>query len=251
MENTGTHERRQSRMAWSTLLLLVILGGSLALNVAQGWKTRAPATARPLGGIMAGSVMPPIPVVDAAGRRTEVRFDGDHPTVLYLLSPQCGWCRRNEENIRALALASSHRYRFIGISTLQTTNVVAYQSEAKLPFPLFTVTSLQEAQAHHLVGTPQTAVILSGGSVAASWGGAYDGDTKRALEEYFHVKLPGLTTPEPTVAGMHQTVLTGGTPKQCLDAAGLSYSKGATIRDATGQITECGATGEWIQTGKR
>jgi hypothetical protein len=49
--------------------------------------------------------MAAIPVIDALGSRTEIRFDSDRPTVLYVLSPRCGWCSRNEDNIRALALA--------------------------------------------------------------------------------------------------------------------------------------------------
>jgi len=191
--------------------------------------------------------MPAIPVIDVDGRKTEVRFDSEHPTVLYLLSPQCIWCSRNEANIRALALASSERYRFVGVST-QPTDIKAYRRESQMPFPIFVISSHEEAVLRHLVGTPQTAVILAGGRVAATWSGAYESTNQRVVEDYFHVKLPGLA---PDLANTAQTALASTPAKPrtfCLDDKGLSYSKGATIRDKNNQTITCNLDGQWSST---
>jgi hypothetical protein len=49
-------------------------------------------------------------------------------------------------------------------------------------------------------GTPRTLVVSREGKVVATWFGAYGGDLRRKVEEYFQLSLPGLSEDEP-VAG--------------------------------------------------
>jgi hypothetical protein len=44
-----------------------------------------------------------------------------------------------------------------------------------------------------LGSTPQTIVISSQGKIEKNWIGAYGDDTKKEVEDYFGVVLPGLT----------------------------------------------------------
>lgn len=50
------------------------------------------------------------------GAEVSVHFADAKPGVLYVLAPSCQWCTHNYDNISALAEATSHRYRFVGIS---------------------------------------------------------------------------------------------------------------------------------------
>lgn len=239
METNNLSWRRRLLAAWPTIVSAIVLTCSLALNVALAWRLQASKPARPIGGIQANSVMPPIPVTDSQGVRRQLRFDGDRPTVLYILAPRCEWCRRNEQNIRALALASAGRYRFVGISTDPRTSIDEYRASADLPFPLYAIASSEDALALHMEGTPQTAVVLMDGTVSAAWGGAFDGGRQAALEGYFHVKLPGLSPALPVQPTGVASPAPRNTRKMCVDDAGLHYSQGATIKDTTGRTMVC------------
>lgn len=46
---------------------------------------------------------------------------------------------------------------------------------------------------YKLGATPQTIVVSPEGKVIKNWMGAYSGDKAREVEEYFNVRLPGLT----------------------------------------------------------
>jgi len=238
---------RSSKISvWSSVLVLVILAGSLSLNVALGWRARPSARPRALSGVEVGSLMSAIPVLDANGKHTELRFDSDRPTVLYLLAPECIWCRRNEANIRTLASAASDRYHFVGLST-QPLNINEYRRATQLPFPVYSISSRDEAAARHLVGTPKTMVIASNGKVTAAWGGAYQSAMKQEVEDYFKTKLPGLAADPSDAPASAEKASKNMRRPLCLDEQGLYYSTGARIRDKTNQILECGSNGSWAQ----
>jgi hypothetical protein len=137
-----------------------------------------------------------VPVVDPSGTRHSLRFEDDPVTVLYILSPTCLWCARNEAAIRALAESRRHHYRFVGLFNTDT-GFLQYASATPLPFPLYAIdsTSLREsadlALLEALGSTPQT-VVIDGGKVRKVWVGAYGGSTKREIERFFEVSLPGL-----------------------------------------------------------
>ena len=175
--------------------LFVALGGSLTLNVLMGRELQRQTVAGEsrMAGIREGTSLPSIEALDLDGRAVSVVFASEKPTVLYVLSPTCVWCQRNEKNIIELARKSATRYRFIGLSTggdLKELN--EYLKRSPLPFDVFFVESAQAATELELGVTPQTAVIDRNGKVEHSWQGAYDGPTAQEIEAMFGVALPGL-----------------------------------------------------------
>jgi len=174
-----------------TVLLISILFASLALNVYQGL-TLAGAFV-PVSGIRAGAKFPiSLPVLDAAGQPAVLNFAEDsRPTVVYVLSPLCGWCKRNEANIKALMADAGSRFRFIGLS-VEGKNLKEYVADNRAPFPVYLVRSPEQIKSLHLDATPQTVVVGASGTVEKAWQGAYLESNRKEIEKYFDVKLPGL-----------------------------------------------------------
>lgn len=174
-----------------TLVLVMVLSVSLGLNVYQGLKLKgafAPAT-----GVQAGMRFPQrLPLLDQDGKSAELSFAQDsRPTVLYVLSPLCGWCKRNEANIKALTAQVGSRFRFVGLS-IEGKNLKDYVAQNHAPFPVYLVSSQQQIQDFHLDGTPQTVVVDASGKVEKAWPGAYLAKSQKEIQSFFGVTLPGL-----------------------------------------------------------
>ena len=120
--------------------------------------------------------------------------DSDVPTVLYVFTPQCGWCRKNLDNLRALIRQSGTRYRIIGIS-LTRKDLKEYVDAEHLTLPIYT--DLPDATMAHykLGGTPETIVISKDSKVQKVWMGAYVKEVKKNIEDYLGASLPGVVTP--------------------------------------------------------
>jgi hypothetical protein len=202
----GVATRRLAEGGLSVVPLCVLVA-SLSLNVALGWKVRSLAAGPPAraagapmraAGVQVNTVVPAIPTVGTDGQSGTLTFRDPRPTVLYIFSPRCGWCTRNEANIAALASAQSSRFRFIGVSVVKD-GLASFAGGAKLGFPIF---ALASEQLGHELGfqdvTPQTVVVRPGGKVDRVWVGAYL-RSQPEIERFFNVQLPGLApaTKEP------------------------------------------------------
>jgi len=175
-----------------TCALVLVLISSLSLNVFLSIKLGRFLFPPPVAIKVKTTIRSPLDVQDQSGNPTSLTFVGQsRPTVLYVLSPNCGWCKRNEANIRALFSATSARYRFIGLS-VDEKGLSEYLAQQHIPFPVYLVTSEKQKDKLGLYDTPQTAVITRDGKVQQSWPGAYVGNNLKEIEEYFGVKLPGL-----------------------------------------------------------
>lgn len=138
-----------------------------------------------------GTRLPPLTAQDMSGQSVTIRFDEIQvPTLLYVFSPSCGWCRKNEDNISSLASQAGDSIRIIGL-TLSTDGLTEYVADRFPPVKVIRPDS-QTMTAYKLSGTPETILVSSDGIVLRVWKGAYSDSTKRELEAYFHVKLPGL-----------------------------------------------------------
>lgn len=111
------------------------------------------------------------------------------PTVLYILSPTCGWCARNEPSVKQLIAQKSGEYRFIAIS-LTMDGAAKYATDHGLGIPLYADVSESIMKAYKIGGTPQTIVVSSSGVVLANWSGAYLGKQKDQIEKFFSIELP-------------------------------------------------------------
>jgi hypothetical protein len=115
------------------------------------------------------------------------------PTLLYLMSPSCGWCARNLANFKALVEQSKNKYRVVAVSTT-TEGLPEYAKKNRLAGPdVELVLDVPESvlQTDDLLATPQTLLISSEGKLIQRWQGAYVG-SQAEIEGKLGVRLPGL-----------------------------------------------------------
>ncbi len=184
----------------STWGLVFVLAVSAGLNVALARRVRQLGDAltsqvlhhTPLP---VGAVVPPIAATGLDGRSATVAYAGsDRLTVLYVFTPQCGWCARNLDNFTTLLKARSQEARFVGLS-LSPDSVAEYVRAHELTLPVLTRLSAATMTAYRFGGTPQTMVISPQGRVIKNWPGAWTTKTQAEIEAFFHVRLPGLKLP--------------------------------------------------------
>ena len=179
---------------------LVIVLASLSTNVLLAVQVRSLKTpARPGSGLLQiGQSVPPIIVENSAGRVVSVEpTQAKIPTLLYVLRPTCGWCRRNLANMSAIIQQSAGRYRVVLLS-LEPGDFSDYGGRENV----FVVTA-DTRRALKLGATPQTLVVSPEGKVLQNWTGAYGGNAKQ-VEAALHVVLPGLLPANmPTNASFH------------------------------------------------
>jgi hypothetical protein len=171
--------------------LLIVLGLSLGLNVYLGWKVRFPDMVA-IQSVKVNTKLPsPLALLDPDGKPVSVIFEDSRPTVLYVLSPVCGWCKRNEANIKALTVQAGSRFHFVGLS-MMSQGLKDYVAQGRAPFPVYAVQSQEQAAKLGLSGTPETIVVGPGARVEREWMGAHMDDNQKQIEQFFDVKLPGL-----------------------------------------------------------
>jgi hypothetical protein len=195
-------------MTWTRSAIHVALAAALASNLWLGLRllrltdTVTELTARPA--LETGASVPELDLMTANGSSFHLRYsDTQLPTILYVLSPTCKWCARNEESIRRLATATAGRGRFVGVSILTRTPGPIPSASKSVdpqpppfiltrtpPFPLYVGLSDIAAKQLRLRSTPTTIVVSPAGQVLAVWEGAYAGNTQLAVQRYFSVDLP-------------------------------------------------------------
>jgi len=180
-----------------TYVLAGLLAGSVALNCAQIIKLnrmQSRVAARP--SIKPGTLIPPIAVVDAAGKTSELRYDGNpRPTVVYVTRAGCSWCERNRSNIDFLSTRFESKYRFVELSLLADKNkkLEAEKEGSRPARSFYGVTADKMFELYHINATPQTLVVASNGQVLKNWSGAYNGRIREEVDAFFGTQVPGLT----------------------------------------------------------
>lgn len=172
-----------------SLALYSVLCASLALNLFLGNRLRTPPPGK-RAGMEVGVTLATIPVVTSSGIDSEVRVADGRKTFLYILSPSCGWCRRNHGNILALSTQYGSSVRFVGIST-STDKLEEYLKSSILPFPVYAVKAKAKVPHFDISLTPQLVLIGPTGKVEKVWVGALDSKAQLEVETAFGVKLPG------------------------------------------------------------
>lgn len=142
-----------------------------------------------------GDKVPPLTARDPQGNIAVFDYRTNQlPTVVFVISPTCGWCTKNIMNMRALAEKAGDRFQFVGFS-LSSKNLHDYVTQNKLNFPMYTDLPLNPTSDYKLGGTPQTIVVSPSGEVMKVWSGAFADTLQRDIEAYFGVSLPGLMDP--------------------------------------------------------
>jgi thioredoxin-related protein len=177
-------------------VILVLLIGSLILNVYLGWNNKrlqATLAAMRTVRLTPGMKLEPITVTDLNGVQQTISYADSHkPTVFYVLSPKCGWCERNTQNINTLVNLKSADFRFVGLS-LDEDNLNQYLTDHHFGFPVYKRPTPDSVHALGLRSTPQMIVISSEGVVLRNWVGVFADRSQREVETYFGVQLPGLS----------------------------------------------------------
>jgi peroxiredoxin len=175
------------------LLLSVVLNVSLARKVASLKDTLRQAN--DYGQLKAGDTVPEIEGLSLDGSRRTVFFgEVAVPTVLYVFTPQCSWCKENLPNLHALIdgsnNSSSADYRVLGVS-LNQEGLAQYVKDERLTFPVYSDLSAPVRSAYHMVMTPTTIVVSPDRKVLKVWMGAYQEETFREIQAYLHITMPG------------------------------------------------------------
>lgn len=180
--------------------LLGLLIASLALNVYLGWNLKRsrsePGRAQEAAQLSPGMTVGPVTATSLSGERETISYaDAGKPTVFYVFTPACSWCERNTPNINAIVGLKGEAFRFIGLS-LADEDLPRYVESHRFVFPVYTGLTPESVQTLRLAGTPQTIVVSPEGRVLKNWVGAFGSDVQPEVEEFFNVKLPGLTAPQ-------------------------------------------------------
>lgn len=182
---------RSKRPDFVVMLLLV---ASLSLNVYLGWKVRqgggAPQNATKLA---PGTLIDPVTASGPDGKPVTIAYDAGKPTVFYVISPSCIWCKRNQANINKLTETKGNEFRFVGLS-LADEGLKEYVEGHQLKFPVYSGVKEDTVRSLGLGGTPQTIVVSPEGKVLKVWMGAYVDRLQPEVESFFGVQLPGLSS---------------------------------------------------------
>ena len=171
------------------IILSAALIASVSLNLAQKREVNKLRTGELLD---PGTYMTHIEALTPDGTVGHISPGGFRPTILYVFSPRCQWCTQNQANIRTLAKKVADRYRVVGLS-LTDRGLREYLRRSPLPFDVYTNPSADAVAAYKLQSAPQTLVVAANGRLERVWRGAYAGEQRAEVEEYFNARLPGLT----------------------------------------------------------
>jgi peroxiredoxin len=186
---------------------ILIVGGllvcSLAINLLLARRVaslrRTISSIKSESRLALGDMLPPIVAKNPQGRAAILDYgETQLPTVVFIITPDCGWCTKNIMNMRTLVENAHNQYRFVGLS-LSSDKLSNYVKENQLEFPIYTDLPILTMREYKLGGTPQTIVVSPQGQVMKMWSGAFAEDLQKEVEDYFKVKLPGIRDPDKAV----------------------------------------------------
>jgi peroxiredoxin len=198
----GVSQARQQVRLSSFLTLAVLLVFSLGINLLLARRVSSlknmVTVIKAESSLVEGDKVPPLAAKDPQGQNAVFDYSRSKlPTVVFVITPTCGWCTKNIMNMRALVEKASDRFQFVGFS-LSSDKLHDYLTANKLDFPFYTDLPLVPTSEYKLGGTPQTIVVSPSGEVMKVWSGAFAEKTQKEVEDYFGVSLPGLMDPQKT-----------------------------------------------------
>jgi thiol-disulfide isomerase/thioredoxin len=182
--------------SFSGAILVALLCASLMINIALSRRISSikhsleQQTQQHL--LLPGTRVPPLYGKGVTGGPQVVTYDRVNvPTLIYLFTPQCGWCRKNLPNLHALAEHSGPNYRLVGVSLTSKDLSDYLQREHLSDLPVLTDPSEATTSAFRFGGTPETILISPAGDVEKVWVGVYQGHVKSEIENSLNLQLPG------------------------------------------------------------
>jgi hypothetical protein len=179
------------KWVWAFMVIATTaLNGVQALSIWHVSRQLNGATA--LRTLEIGETMPSLVAPSIDGELvTVIPLHPPRPLVLYWMSPDCQWCKRNEFSFRTLASALAPAFDVVAIASV-STGISEFIRETRPPYLLLGPPSPAIAEACQLTMTPMTIVLMSDRQVARVWRGAYKGRIRTEVEQYFGVALPDL-----------------------------------------------------------
>jgi hypothetical protein len=171
-------------------VLLAIIFVSLGTNALLLYRIRNnvdPGHARVSSRDRSGTQFERVEITDGGGGSLELT-GGSKPTVVYVFSPNCGWCSRNHASIVLLAEAAHKDYTFVGLA-VSDAGLQEYLARFPLEFPVHVV-SRNAVMSLRLDSTPETILVGADGGVRKDWHGAYFGRVGADVGSYFKADLP-------------------------------------------------------------
>jgi len=143
--------------------------------------------------IVLGRTVSSLNVKNSKGEDIVIRYnETPQETIVYVFSPDCIWCECNLQNIKEVFNKTQNNYKFIGLS-LEKESSSKYIEEKELPFPVFHNPSDLNKSEYYFRATPSTYLVSSEGKIIKFWSGAFGGKTLEDVENFFMLKLPGLS----------------------------------------------------------
>ncbi|MFZ0321020.1 MAG: redoxin domain-containing protein [Candidatus Sulfotelmatobacter sp.] len=106
-----------------------------------------------------GATVPEIVGLDSNGSTAALHYgEVNVPTVLYVFTPQCGWCKKNLPNLHALIDQAGTRYRVVGIA-LTRQDLDSYVKHENLNLPIYSDVRSDIRGVYQMSGTPETIVV--------------------------------------------------------------------------------------------
>lgn len=174
-------------------ILLSLLVLSLSANIYAVYNSRLPSFSEVFR-TRSETTISGLRVQDLSGRTSALDLARDRDTLVYVFSPHCMWCSRNNENLQALASSIKQKYKLVGLS-LQNQDLVTFLAHHPMPCEVLVLASPDDAKSLNLGGTPQMLLVAPSGKVVHRWIGAWTGSNANSVQAFFGVKnLPGLTS---------------------------------------------------------
>jgi len=128
--------------------------------------------------------------------RLSISFPDDRPTLLYVMSPECSWCKKNEANFAEIVRTQNKKYRIVLVS-LVAGGFADYYAEHLDDWPPNSVVPIVVSNSGkpgslRVTGTPSLLVVSPSGVVEAVWSGAIT-ETRSEVEGFFGITLPGIS----------------------------------------------------------
>lgn len=192
-ESSAARPSRSAPLAIALALLFV----SVTLNVLSAHRISTLrgtiATMESQRTLGEGAAVPEIVGLNSDGSAKTLHYgEVNVPTVLYVFTPQCRWCKKNITNLHALIDQAGSRYRVVGIA-LTREDLDLYTKNENLNFPVYSDIRSDVREIYHLGATPETIVVSPAGKVLKVWYGAYEKQTKPDIETFLQIHLPGLS----------------------------------------------------------
>lgn len=180
-------------LAPQRFVMLGLLVVSVGLNFVLSLQLKRARNALQPPPFLSGHRAPVLKLSSDTGKEVVLDYGkGSLPTVLYWLSPSCGWCDINFANFEALASQAPGRYRFLAISVASPGQLAKYRERHKTSVPLYTINA-RSAGLYRFAGTPGSLLVSGEGDFIKRWIGAYTPDMLDDIEKTLSVQLPGLS----------------------------------------------------------